>query len=85
MANRRMHAYTHIPSHTRAKHTHTYTHTHKHTHTLSLREEVCVPSRGGRESTKSILENMPELWDEELYKSEYDLSNFMQSLTISNH
>jgi len=41
-------------------------------------------SRGGRESTKSILENMPELWDEELYKSEYDLSNFMQSLATSN-
>jgi len=87
VANRRMHAYTHIPLHTCAKHTHTHVHTHTqtHTHTLTQGGSSSQASRGGRESTKSILEDVPVLWDEELYKSEYDLSNFMQSQTISNH
>jgi len=68
-------------------HTHTCTHTHTntHTHTLTQGGSSSQASRGGRESTKSILEDVPVLWDEELYKSEYDLSNFMQSQTISNH
>ena len=65
----------------------TFSHTHiscTQTHTLTQGEGSSQASRGGRESTKTILENMPELWDEELYKSEYDLSNFMQSLATSN-
>lgn len=33
-----------------------------------------------QEGLKSILENLPELWDEDQYKTEYDLSSFMQSL-----
>ena len=41
-------------------------------------------SRGGQASMKSILENMPELWSEEQYTSEYDLSSFMQSLAAAN-
>ena len=43
-------------------------------HTLTQGGGAGRVSRDGRESTKNILENMPELWDEELYKSEYDLS-----------
>ncbi|XP_013387250.1 TATA-binding protein-associated factor 172-like [Lingula anatina] len=34
----------------------------------------------GKESMKSILENMDELWDEKQYETEYDLGSFMQSL-----
>ena len=34
----------------------------------------------GRESMRSVLENLPELWSEEQYRSEYDLSSFMKSL-----
>lgn len=30
---------------------------------------------------KSILESLPDLWDENAYESEYDLSNFISSLT----
>jgi len=74
--------YTHISSYIL-----TYSHTHiscTQTHTLTQGGGSSQASRGGRETTKSILENMPELWDEELYKSEYDLSNFMQSLATSN-
>ena len=29
---------------------------------------------------KNLLENLPELWDESQYESEYDLNNFMSSL-----
>lgn len=29
---------------------------------------------------KSVLESLPELWDENSYETEYDLSNFIQSL-----
>jgi TATA-binding protein-associated factor len=29
---------------------------------------------------KSILENLPDLWEESAYESEYDLSSFIQSL-----
>jgi TATA-binding protein-associated factor len=29
---------------------------------------------------KNILENLPELWDSQQYDSEYDLTNFIQSL-----
>ena len=35
---------------------------------------------GKQEGLKSILENLPELWDEDQYRAEYDLSSFMQSL-----
>ena len=31
-------------------------------------------------SVKNILENLEELWDEKQYESEYDMSNFLQSL-----
>ncbi|GIY74141.1 TATA-binding protein-associated factor 172, partial [Caerostris darwini] len=29
---------------------------------------------------KSVLDNLPDLWDTSQYESEYDLSNFLQSL-----
>lgn len=29
---------------------------------------------------KSLLENLPELWDTSQYETEYDLSNFLKSL-----
>ena len=32
---------------------------------------------------KDVLESLPTLWDEEQYKSEYDLSNFMNSLSAA--
>ena len=35
---------------------------------------------GKQEGLKSVLENLPELWDEDQYRAEYDLSSFMQSL-----
>ena len=35
---------------------------------------------GSKESMRSILENLPELWSEDQYRSEYDLSSFMKSL-----
>jgi TATA-binding protein-associated factor len=41
-------------------------------------------SRGKRgEGMKEVLENLPTLWDEEQYKSEYDLSSFMNSLSAA--
>lgn len=29
---------------------------------------------------KSVLDNLPELWDSQQYDNEYDLTNFIQSL-----
>jgi len=86
--NTRTHTFTHV-QHTIHSNIYilTYSHTHiscTRTHSLTQGGGSSQASRGGRENTKSILENMPELWDEELYKSEYDLSNFMQSLATSN-
>ena len=71
-------------------HTHTYIHMHttqKNTHVFPRMQEgqgATQTSRGGQASMKSILENMPELWSEEQYTSEYDLSSFMQSLGAAN-
>lgn len=39
-------------------------------------------AKEGRETMKSVLESMPELWSEDQYHSEYDLSSFMQSLSV---
>jgi TATA-binding protein-associated factor len=36
--------------------------------------------QGKRESIKSILENLGDLWDEKEYESEYNLDNFIKSL-----
>ena len=52
----------------------------------------CVYIQGGRgkgkgerrsEGMKEVLESLPTLWDEEQYKSEYDLSTFMNSLSAA--
>ena len=56
------------PTHYTLTHTHSLTH-HSNSHTLTQGGGAGRVSRDGRESTKNILENMPELWDEELYKS----------------
>ena len=29
---------------------------------------------------KSVLENMPELWEDKLYEEEYDLTGFIRNL-----
>ena len=81
-----MHARTSDKCHLHTTHSHiTHSLTHdSNSHTLTQGGSAGRASRDGRESTKNVLENMPELWDEELYKSEYDLSNFMQSLATSN-
>ena len=39
--------------------------------------------REKKEGMKEVLESLPTLWDEEQYKSEYDLSSFMTSLTAA--
>lgn len=39
-------------------------------------EGKSTPSRG----VKSVLENLPELWEESAYESEYDLTSFINSL-----
>ena len=39
---------------------------------------------GSKESMRSVLENLPELWSEDQYRSEYDLSSFMKSLTSAD-
>ena len=36
-----------------------------------------------REGMKEVLESLPTLWDEEQYKSEYDLSSFIDSLSAA--
>ena len=36
-----------------------------------------------REGMRSILDTLPELWSEEQYSSEYDLTTFMQSLAAT--
>ena len=45
-----------------------------------------VGGRRGRskeKGMKDVLEGLPNLWDEEQYKSEYDLSSFMNSLSAA--
>lgn len=36
---------------------------------------------GKQEGLKSILDSLPELWSEDQYNTEYDLTNFVQSLS----
>ncbi|XP_005991591.1 TATA-binding protein-associated factor 172 isoform X2 [Latimeria chalumnae] len=43
-------------------------------------EKVEAASSSGRETVKSILENLGELWSQEQYDTEYNLDNFMDSL-----
>ena len=38
-------------------------------------------AKEGRGGLKKVLDNLPELWDEQQYSEEYDLSGFMKSLT----
>ena len=33
-----------------------------------------------KETAKSIIENLEELWEDEQYESEYDIQSFMRSL-----
>jgi len=40
-------------------------------------------SGASNKSMKSVLENLPELWDEQQYDTEYDLSNFISTLNSS--
>lgn len=39
-----------------------------------------VEDKQNSRGVKSILESLPDLWEESAYESEYDLSNFIQSL-----
>lgn len=45
----------------------------KHTHTQGKKEEG--------QGMRSVLENLPELWSDDQYKNEYDLSTFVKSLS----
>lgn len=40
------------------------------------------PSSGptGAQCSKSLIENLPDLWDDKLYEEEYDMTNFIKSL-----
>ena len=48
-----------------------------------------MSTQGNKEGKKdttgmrSVLENLPELWSEEQYKTEYDLTSFVKSLADS--
>lgn len=35
---------------------------------------------GGKNSMKSVLDNLGELWNQDQYESEFSLDNFMHSL-----
>lgn len=39
---------------------------------------------GSSGGLKTVLDNLPELWDESLYHNEYDLGTFMNSLQPSS-
>lgn len=47
-------------------------------------EKIVASSADSKDSKmkgiKSVLENLPELWDTSQYETEYDLSNFLKSL-----
>ena len=34
----------------------------------------------GGSSVKSVLDNLPDLWDEDQYSEEYDMDNFIKNL-----
>lgn len=40
-------------------------------------------SSSGKSGVKSLLDNLPELWDEQQYDTEYDLTTFISSLNPS--
>lgn len=59
--------------------------------TDQLLDLFCLDNKSGPENkdssgdsktsgVKSVLENLPELWDTNQYENEYDLSNFIESL-----
>lgn len=50
----------------------------------ALQEGAVVGGAGGGAEAgglKKVLENLPELWDDQQYSDEYDLSGFIKSLT----
>lgn len=53
---------------------------------LGLCDSVCLQDSTGREGggLKKVLESLPELWDDQQYADEYDLSGFIKSLE-KNH
>ena len=50
--------------------------------TLDSRGAACAEEKASSasRSVKSVLDSLPDLWDESAYESEYDLSSFVQSL-----
>lgn len=38
-------------------------------------------STSGSVTMKAILDNLPDLWEEKQYETEYDMDNFVQSLS----
>ena len=43
-------------------------------------EKAAASTATSQQSTKTVLENLGELWDTTQYESEYDLNSFMQGL-----
>lgn len=47
---------------------------------VSKRSDSSNSGEAGKESIKSILDNLGDLWDEKQYEKEYNLDSFMTSL-----
>lgn len=41
-------------------------------------------NKSGNPSMKNVLENLPELWDNQSYEEEYDISTFIKSMGTKN-
>lgn len=47
----------------------------------SIDHQASTQSNTSQVSMKTMLESLPELWDTQQYENEYDLNNFLQTLT----
>lgn len=54
---------------------------HKGSNAAHSHSDSLLPTAGNRQSMRVMLDSLEELWDEKQYESEYNLDNFMRSLT----
>ena len=57
------------------------TNNNRNGNSTTSKEYAITGGSSGQVSMKMMLETLPELWDTQQYENEYDLNNFLQSLS----
>lgn len=51
-----------------------------HLDNKGIRPSASSSDPNGPATMKTILENLPDLWDDQQYETEYDMANFVKNL-----